>query len=244
MDEAEVARARELRGLLDRLRVTPDGWPAMDAAERLRWLVENTAQVLHPRPPFMRFRSSPAGGLPLQGPFLLEGPEGEQVEAERADLFERLRHEAAGEVARQLLAADPLLGEEVRREAGALLVLLDQAAEARGAGRPRTEPVAHVERLLGSLAARLLRPDADRARRARTLLAEGRAAENRRRAGEAARRHAAAVEAIARRLRERPEASDSAIAGWVRRGGGTTLGLSSLRQLVGRVRRGGAAGES
>jgi excisionase family DNA binding protein len=244
MSEAEAARAREL---LEQLQVTPDGWPGMDAAERLRWLVENTAQVLHPRPPTLRFRSR--AGEKLRGPFLLEGALAERIEAERAELFERLRHEAAGEVARQLLAADPPPGEEVRREAGALLALLGRAAKARAAGRPRTEPVAHVERLLGSLAARLLRPDAERARRARRCWRRG----GRPRTGAGPRRRPP-PRGRGRAHRQAPAraagASDSAVARWVRRGGGTPWASARCagssprcaagrgrRKLTGRVRR-------
>lgn len=233
------ADAAALRDLLERRQVTPDGWPGMDTAGRLRWLVENTAQVLHPRPPVMHFRARARGGL--EGPSFVEGPEAERVEAERADLFERLRHEAAAEVA-AALAADPP-SAEAGREAAALLALLGQAAEARAAGRPRAELVSHVERLLGGLAARLLRPDADLSRRARRLLREGRAAENRRRAGEAAGRDARLAGLVRARLRARPEARNTELAAWLRRGGESSLSLNSLRQLVGRLRR-GMAGES
>ena len=238
-DPAFKARAAEARERMRRRQVTPDGWDGLDVQERLRWLVENTEQVLVPRPPFMRFRVLPKGEL--GGPFFYEGEKGERIEAERADFHETLRHDAVREVARLLLAGP--FGEEIRREAGALLALLDRAAEAREAERPRTELVSHVERLLGSLSAKLLRPDADRSREARARLREGRLAENRRRSEDAARKHAALVRLIAERLRERPGARDTDIARWLIRDGKTSLKPNSLRQLVAKVRR-GPAGES
>lgn len=229
IDETLAARLREN---LEQRQTKPDNWAELDLPEQLRWLVENTIEVLHPRPRFMRFRSSRR--RPLEGPFLLEGPGGERIEAERAALFERHRHGAIREVAERLVVE--AASAEIRHEAAALVVLLDQTAQAGEAWRSR-ELASHVERLLGSISAKLLRPDANQSRRLKARLREGGEAENRRRAEEAARRRASEIGLIEKHLQGRPGATNCAIAGWIRQGGGSSLSHSSLRQLVGRVRR-------
>lgn len=229
IDEALAARLREIE---ERRQVKPDNWAELDVLEQLRWLVENTIQVLQPRPRFMRFRTQARGQL--EGPFFLDGPAGEQIEAERAELFEQRRHAAIREVAEKLAAE--AASAEPRHEAAALVILLDQAAQAREAWKSR-ELISHIERLLGSISAKLLRPDADQSRKLKARLREGSTTENRRRAKEAAQRRASEVKLIEKYLRERPTATNYAIAGWIRQSGGSSLSHSSLRQLVGRVRR-------
>lgn len=228
IDETLAAR---LRKNLEQRQTKPDNWAKLDLLEQLQWLVENTIQVLQPRPRFMRFRSQAKSRL--EGPFFLDGPAGERIEAEQAALFERHRHEAIREVAERL--AVEAASAEIRHEAAALVVLLDQAAQASETWKSR-ELISHVERLLGSISAKLLRPDANQSRRLKARLREGGKAENRRRAEEAAQRRASETELVEKHLRERPKATNSAIAGWIHQGGSSSLSHSSLRQLVGRVR--------